>query len=244
MRVELAVRARDWADGGLSDAFFLFRLRQLNEKIELYRSLRNASASSRLTEIVGEGTIGSMGLTGEQFDSDRVDTSLDAALSCKPNSKENCAHGRQVADLDKQVPQNNPEQLPEEVVPMGIGQVHPDRLANVTAALKPSPPVQQPITTLLPPTKLRTPLVSTSTKPEKAMTALMNKWKTVQDKVKREQKDEEPPDLAKLEQQKLERIKLWKQEQITSGEAELNPNFQPLAQRKPSKTKKSRKNTP
>ncbi|OWM85897.1 hypothetical protein CDL15_Pgr012147 [Punica granatum] len=77
-------------------------------------------------------------------------------------------------------------------------------------------------------TKKRTVAVAPSLRSNKKVSSLVDKWKAAKEELEEEEEDEAKSALAMLEKKRQREIEEWHAQQIASGEAKDNANFQPL----------------
>ncbi|GMH05850.1 hypothetical protein Nepgr_007690 [Nepenthes gracilis] len=76
--------------------------------------------------------------------------------------------------------------------------------------------------------KKRTVAVTSSLKSNKKVSSLVDKWKAAKEELHEEEEEEPENPLEILEKKRLREIEEWRTQQLTSGEARDNANFQPL----------------
>ncbi|PWA82895.1 WW domain-containing protein [Artemisia annua] len=97
-------------------------------------------------------------------------------------------------------------------------------VATTVAPTESAPKVQPKVTR----NKKRTVAAVTSLRSNKKVSGLVDKWKAVKEEM-HEDEEEEPEDaLEKLEKKRQREIEQWRAQQIATGEAKNNANFQPL----------------
>uniref|UniRef100_M1B578 Uncharacterized protein n=1 Tax=Solanum tuberosum TaxID=4113 RepID=M1B578_SOLTU len=76
--------------------------------------------------------------------------------------------------------------------------------------------------------KKRTVGVVTTLRSNKKVSSLVDKWKAAKEELHAEEEEERESALEKLEKKRQREIEEWRAQQIASGEAKDNANFQPL----------------
>ncbi|XP_030511706.1 uncharacterized protein LOC115726122 isoform X3 [Rhodamnia argentea] len=76
--------------------------------------------------------------------------------------------------------------------------------------------------------KKRTVAVAPSLRSNKKVSSLVDKWKAAKEELQGDDEDEAKTALALLEKKRQREIEEWHAQQIASGEAKVNANFQPL----------------
>eukprot|EP00262_Sarcandra_glabra_P001736 TRINITY_DN11886_c0_g1_i1.p1 TRINITY_DN11886_c0_g1~~TRINITY_DN11886_c0_g1_i1.p1 ORF type:complete len:210 (+),score=45.40 TRINITY_DN11886_c0_g1_i1:207-836(+) len=76
--------------------------------------------------------------------------------------------------------------------------------------------------------KRRTVAVSTTLRSNKKVSSLVDKWKAAKEELHGDEEDEPEHTYEILEKKRQKQIEQWRAQQITSGEARDNANFQPL----------------
>ncbi|XP_010061425.2 uncharacterized protein LOC104449101 isoform X2 [Eucalyptus grandis] len=76
--------------------------------------------------------------------------------------------------------------------------------------------------------KKRTVAVAPSLRSNKKVSSLVDKWKAAKEELQEDDEDEAKTALALLEKKRQREIEEWRAQQIASGEAKENANFQPL----------------
>ncbi|KAI3417060.1 uncharacterized protein J3R85_014799 [Psidium guajava] len=76
--------------------------------------------------------------------------------------------------------------------------------------------------------KKRTVAVAPSLRSNKKVSSLVDKWKAAKEELQGDDEDEAKTALALLEKKRQREIEEWRAQQIASGEAKENANFQPL----------------
>ncbi|KAL8462156.1 hypothetical protein ACS0TY_033289 [Phlomoides rotata] len=101
--------------------------------------------------------------------------------------------------------------------------------------------------------KKRTVAVVSTLRSNKKVSSLVDKWKAAKEELHEEEEEEEPEDPYEILEMKRKReIEKWKAQQIASGEAKDNANFQPLGgdwrervkRRRAAKMKESARSSP
>ncbi|KAF8031748.1 hypothetical protein BT93_D0841 [Corymbia citriodora subsp. variegata] len=76
--------------------------------------------------------------------------------------------------------------------------------------------------------KKRTVAVAPSLRSNKKVSSMVDKWKAAKEELQEDDEDEAKTALALLEKKRQREIEEWRAQQIASGEAKENANFQPL----------------
>ncbi|XP_059301019.1 uncharacterized protein LOC132053156 isoform X1 [Lycium ferocissimum] len=76
--------------------------------------------------------------------------------------------------------------------------------------------------------KKRTAGVASTLRSNKKVSSLVDKWKAAKEELHAEEEEERESALEKLEKKRQREIEEWRAQQIASGEAKANANFQPL----------------
>ncbi|GJS44007.1 formin-binding protein 4 isoform X3 [Tanacetum coccineum] len=109
-------------------------------------------------------------------------------------------------------------------VTRSVSMVSAPAVATTVAPTEPAPKVQPKVAR----NKKRTVAALTSLRSNKKVSGLVDKWKAVKEEM-HEDEEEEPEDaLEALEKKRQREIEQWRAQQIATGEAKDNANFQPL----------------
>ncbi|KAI3510191.1 hypothetical protein L1887_25722 [Cichorium endivia] len=98
-------------------------------------------------------------------------------------------------------------------------------VTSVSAPTEPIPKAQPKVTK----NKKRAAATVPGLRSNKKVSGLVDKWKAVKEELHEDEEDEEPENaLEALEKKKQREIEQWRAQQIATGEAKENANFQPL----------------